>query len=147
EITQSGFKVAARAGVTINVTETTNLEVQLEVGAATETMMIESSPAIVQTESSSLGRVINQQVIVSLPLVTRNYTQIIGLSPGITQDVTNAAELGRGRGGLSAFTGGVLVHGGRAYDNNFQMNGAGINDFAAQDSESGGVAIPNPDTI
>jgi hypothetical protein len=62
EITQTGFKVAARSGVTINVTETTKLDVQLEVGAATETVTIESSPAIVQTESSSLGRVINEQV-------------------------------------------------------------------------------------
>ncbi|MGH9842204.1 MAG: carboxypeptidase regulatory-like domain-containing protein [Blastocatellia bacterium] len=148
EITQSGFKTAARSGVDINVTETTRLDVQLEVGAATETVTIESSPAIVQTESSALGRVINEKTVVSLPLVTRNYTQIIALSPGITADVTNAAELGRGRGGLSAiFSGGTFVHGARAYDNNFQMNGVGINDFAAQDAESGGVAIPNPDTI
>jgi hypothetical protein len=39
------------------------------------------------------------------------------------------------------------VHGQRSYDNNFQMNGLQINDAYAQGATSGGVAIPNPDSI
>ncbi|MFN7949849.1 MAG: carboxypeptidase-like regulatory domain-containing protein [Blastocatellia bacterium] len=112
EVTQPGFKSSSRVGVAISVTETAKLDVQLAVGAATESITIEDSPAILQTESSALGRVISEKTVVSLPLVTRNYTQIIALSPGITADVTNAAELGRGRGGLSAiFSGGTFVRG------------------------------------
>jgi hypothetical protein len=42
----------------------------------------------------------DEQALTSLPLVTRNYKQIIGLSPGIEAPVTNATDLGRGNGGL-----------------------------------------------
>ena len=78
-----------------------------------------------------------------MPLVTRNYTQIITLSPGITADVTDAGSLGRGSGGTSP----PNAHGNRSYDNNFQMNGLGVNDIFSQGTTSGGVPIPNPDTI
>ena len=89
----------------------------------------------------------DERVVRELPLVTRNYTQILGLSPGIIANVNNANELGRGSSGLSGGAGDVHVHGGRTADNNFQMNGAQINDLAGSGGASGGVATPNPDTI
>jgi len=153
EVEAKGFKRGVRSGVRIEVTETATLDLRLEVGAANETVTINADAAVVQTESSALGRVTDEKVVVSLPLVTRNYTQILGLSPGVTTNVTNAAESGRGSGGTSGnFGGGVggsgtYVHGARSYDNNFQMNGVGINDLQANGTFSGGVAIPNPDTI
>ncbi len=149
EVASSGFKTSLRSGVRINVTETATLDIRVEVGAAQETIVVEASPSLAQTESSSLGRVVNEKVVVNLPLVTRNFTQIIGLSPGIQTSVTNAAELGRGTGGLGGGTAGpgIYVHGGRPSDNNFEMNGVQINDLQGSGNESGGVAIPNPDTI
>ncbi len=86
---------------------------------------------------------VDSRAVEGLPLVTRNYTQIIGLSPGITADVTDAGALGRGTGGTSP----PNAHGNRSYDNNFQMNGLGVNDIFSQGTTSGGVPIPNPDTI
>ncbi|MGH9752967.1 MAG: TonB-dependent receptor domain-containing protein [Blastocatellia bacterium] len=144
-----GFKRGNLSGVRIEVTETATLDIRLEVGGADETVTVNADAAIVQTESSALGRVTDEKAIVSLPLVTRNYTQILGLSPGVTTNVTNAAEGGRGSGGTSGAFGptGTYVHGARSYENNFQMNGVGINDLQANGTFSGGVAIPNPDTI
>ncbi|MGH9844267.1 MAG: TonB-dependent receptor domain-containing protein [Blastocatellia bacterium] len=148
-----GFKRGTLSGVRVEVTETATLDVRLEVGATDETVTVNADAAVVQTESSTLGRVTDEKVVVSLPLVTRNYTQILGLSPGVTTNVTNAAEVGRGSGGTSGnFGGGVggngtYVHGARSYENNFQMNGVGINDLQSNGTFSGGVAIPNPDTI
>src|SRR5436309_2332062 len=91
--------------------------------------MVSSAPALAQSGSTGA--------------VTRNFTQIIGLSPGITSDVTDAGALGRGAGGTSP----PNAHGDRSYDNNFQMNGLGVNDIFSQGTTSGGVPIPNPDTI
>jgi carboxypeptidase family protein/TonB-dependent receptor-like protein len=141
-----GFKTAVRSAIRISVTETARLDVQLEVGGLSETMNVEASPVMVQQESSALGRVTSEAVISNLPLVTRNFTQILGLSPGITMDVTNASELGRGSGGM--VTSRTSVNGARSYDNNFQVDGIDANDFESGDSgTTGGTAIPNPDAI
>src|SRR6267142_6020383 len=96
-----GFKTAARSGVRITVTETTRLDIQLEVGALAEPVTVEADPDEVHRARSASGRVLGQQAVVSLPLVSRNFTQILALSPGITTDVTNAGEIGRGSGGIS----------------------------------------------
>jgi hypothetical protein len=146
-ITADGFDTAVRTGVRVNVAETTRLNVELTVRTVTGTVEVTASTEMAQTETSALGRVADEKTVSSLPLVTRNYTQIIGLSSGIASEVTNAADLGRGSGGLGGTTTGIFVHGQRSYDNNFQMNGLQINDAYAQGATSGGVAIPNPDSI
>ena len=85
---------------------------------------------------------VDQKEVGSLPLVTRNYTQILGLSPGVSAETFNAAEIGRGGVDDSMVTGGSSYS-----DNNFQMNGVEVNDAAGSGHFTGGVAIPNPDTI
>lgn len=145
EFSASGFKQAVKVGLTINVTETSRLDVQLEVGGVQEQVTITSEAALLQTESSTLGRVTDRQLVSNLPLVTRNFTQIVTLSPGIAANVTNATELGRGSGGNSQ--GNFRAHGASGADNNFQMNGVQINDLQASGSFSGGIAVPNPDAI
>jgi len=142
---KTGFKQAVKTGLPINVTETARLDVQLELGSVQEDVTVTAESLLVQTESSSLGRVTDQVLVSNLPLVTRNYTQIVTLSPGIAAGVTNATELGRGSGGESG--GGFRAHGAFGRDNNFQMNGLQINDLQASGSFSGGVAIPSPDAI
>ena len=154
EISKEGFKTVVNSGVKINVTETASLNVQLEIGDTAAVVNVESQQEIVQTETSTLGRTTEKREIENLPLVTRNYTQILGLSPGVTTSVTNASELGRGSGGTGGGAVGTkVVNGARPYDNNFEMNGVPVNDlfgggarFSGADI-SGGVPIPNPDTL
>jgi len=145
EFSKTGFKQAVKAGLVINVTETSRLDVQLEAGGVQEQVTISSEASMLQTESIALGRVTDQTLVSSLPLVTRNYTQIITLSAGVAANVTNAGDLGRGSGGLSQ--GNFRTHGASGADNNFQMNGVQVNDLQASGGFSGGVAIPNPDAI
>src|SRR5262249_32005057 len=82
-----------------------------------------------------------------LPLVTRNYTQILGLSPGVSGEVNNSASIGRGDSSQSASLGGYSVAGNATNDNNFQMNGTEVNDLIGQGQISGGGPVPNPDSI
>jgi hypothetical protein len=145
EFFKSGFKTSIKSGLRINVTETSHLDIQLEVGQMTETVNVTTETEVLQTESPALGRVANDVVVRNLPLVTRNYTQIVTLSPGIAAGVTNATALGRGNGGESG--GGFRSNGAFGGDNNFQMNGVQINDLQASGSFSGGIAIPSPDAI
>lgn len=145
EFSKVGFKTAVRSALEINVTETARLDVRLELGAVEEQVTVIAEAELLQTESSALGHVTDRTLVGNLPLVTRNYTQIVTLSPGIAASVSNAAELGRGSGGTSQ--GNFRAHGASGADNNFQMNGVQINDLQASSFVSGGVAIPNPDTI
>jgi Carboxypeptidase regulatory-like domain/TonB dependent receptor/TonB-dependent Receptor Plug Domain len=145
DTSKQGFKVSSYPGIAVNVTETQGLNIRLQVGAVNETVQVDSAAEQLQTETSALGSVTTHEVLESLPLVTRNYTQIIGLSPGVATDVTNAAGLGRGGGsdGEEPF----VANGGTSMDNNFQMDGVEINDLQGSGNFSGGVAVPNPDTI
>lgn len=149
EAVKSGYQTAEKGDVKIAVTETAKLNIEMQVGSATETVTVHADTEMLQTEVSALGRVADERVVETLPLVTRNYTQIIGLSPGVTTNVTNAGNLGRGSGGISTVLGSsaTVVHGEHPYDNNFEINGQSATDYQSSDTESGGVAIPNPDTI
>jgi hypothetical protein len=145
EVTKESFKVSSYPNIVVAVTETRTLNLALQVGTVSESVQVDASAQQLQTESSALGHVTNSQMVEDLPLVTRNYTQIIALSPGVAADVTNAGGLGRGSGsdGDEPF----VANGGSSMDNNFQMNGVEINDIQHSGFLSGGVAVPNPDTI
>jgi hypothetical protein len=144
EISTAGFDKLITSPVRVNVTETTRVPLVLRVGGSTETVTVTSQMA--QVDESSLGRVANERTVEGLPLVTRNYTQILALSPGIISSVNNATALGRGTGGTALS--GTYVGGSRAYDSNFQMNGVDANDYHSSGTgASAGTPIPNPDAI
>ena len=145
EVSKDGFKTLTVPGVKITVTETRVLNLQLEVGLLAERIIVEASAEQLQTQSSTLGSVTSGDQVRDLPLVTRNYTQIVSLNPGVAADVNDAGAIGRGNLGNGGVP--VVSNGGTESDNNVQMNGAGINDLQSSGYFSGGVAIPNPDTI
>src|SRR5215510_821386 len=144
---REGFKELVHTGVTVHVTETAGVNFRLTVGALSEVVTVSAEPELLDTHDPALGKVTNQLVVSSLPLVTRNYTQIIGLSPGVATEVTNAADLGRGAGSEAIGDRGFSIHGGPTNDNNYQVNGVEVNDLMGSGSFSGGIAVPNPDTI
>lgn len=145
EVTKDGFKTLSIRDVKVTVAETTALNLRLEIGQVSERVVVEGYAEQLQTESSTLGRVTTGEQVRTLPLVSRNYTQIISLNPGVASDVTDAGALGRGAMGNGGAP--IVANGGSLNDNNVQMNGAAINDLQSSGTFSGGVAIPNPDTI
>ncbi len=143
DVSKVGFKMLSFSSVGVIVTETETLNAHLEVGAVSEHVTVTSEAEQLQMESSALGHVTNEEMVANLPLVTRNYTQIIGLNAGVATEVTNATQLGRGEGGERSFS----SAGGTVASNNYQMDGVAIDDLQNSGDFSGGVAIPNPDTI
>ena len=142
-ISLSGFKSAQVGSVTINVTETRVLNQVLQLGAMSEEVTVNAEAEAVQTGTSALGTVVGGTTITSLPLVTRNYTQILGLSPGTISNVVNAGNIGHGS--PETYVNGMLGNG-----NSYQMDGADINALSSgltQDLNFGTIAIPNPDTL
>jgi hypothetical protein len=136
--------------INVSVTETVYIELHLRLATVFHSVEVSAQPTMVQANSSSLGRIVNVTAVSGLPLVTRNFAQIASLSPGVTTGVYNAGELGLGGTALSQIApsnDGIFVHGARSYDNNFQVDGISVSDVQGSAAGSGGIPIPNPDTI
>ena len=140
----TGFKASDVPSITINVTETPELNRKLEVGSSSEKVTVEANTETIQTTNATNGAVVSSQEITNLPLVTRNYTQIVDLSPGVVSNVSNATAMGNGTQDVSA-------NGQGGISNSYSMDGANITQYtsggAAQLGSMPGIAIPNPDTI
>src|SRR5581483_2677640 len=81
-VTAEGFQAYKATGISIRITESTELSPALTVaGAATSVDVTEEVP-LVQTTSAATGRVISDAQIRELPLPTRNFQQLLTLSPG-----------------------------------------------------------------
>lgn len=147
---KADFAPLRGAEITISATETLRLELHFRLATVAGSVQVSSEPEMIQTDNSALGRVVNGTAVSNLPLVTRNFTQIAGLSPGVVAGVYNAGELGSGGIALSQISksnDGIYVHGARSYDNNWQLDGVSVNDVVGNGAGSGGIPIPNPDVI
>jgi Carboxypeptidase regulatory-like domain len=115
----SGFTVAFVSSVTINVTETPVLDQALSVGSQAQQVEVRADTEAVQTASSTVGTVINSQALTDIPLTTRNYTNLLGLTAGANVGVFDAANMGRG-------TQDIAVNGSATTQNNYQQDGAPV---------------------
>jgi hypothetical protein len=150
QASKTKFRTLSLSQFHISVTETLRLELRMQIAIQHETVQVVSKPAMIQTDTSALGRVVNESEVSGLPLVTRNFAQITGLSAGVVVGVSNAGELGLGGTALSqiaASNDGIFVHGARSYDNNFLIDGVSVSDVQGSAAGSGGIPIPNPDSL
>jgi hypothetical protein len=150
EIDKPTFKSLRLPDLHVDVTETIRLDLHLSLPTRVEQVHVSSEPLIVQRGTSALGNTVSRQAINGLPLVTRNFVQIAGLSPGVSAGVYNAGELGSGGTALSQVgpsNDGIFVHGSRSYANNWQLDGVSVSDILGSGSASGGIPTPNPDSL
>ncbi|MGO9433023.1 MAG: carboxypeptidase regulatory-like domain-containing protein [Terracidiphilus sp.] len=79
-----GFKKATVESVHLNIQQQAAVNIVLQPGAVTENVEVTEAPELMQTESSSVGQVIDEKSIVDLPLNGRDYTMLVLLTPGVT---------------------------------------------------------------
>jgi len=114
QASKADFKPVSRPDIHVYVTDTIRLELHLELTNRVDRVQVSADSRMVQLDASALGRVVNRGTVSALPLVTRNFTQIAGLSPGVTAGVYNAGELGTGATALSQIgksNDGIFAHG------------------------------------
>ena len=138
EITATGFRTVVVDEVRINVTQTTTLPVRLDAAAVSGMVTITAEAPLVQQESSQVGRTIEEQTIRQLPLPTRNFQQLLTLSPGTSSSVANNTELGRGDAIIS-------VNGQRTTSNNVRINGIDANSIGTNSTPN--IAVPATDSL
>jgi len=136
--------------INVSVADVLHIELHLRIETVSQSVNVTAYRPNVQTDSSAIGKVVNEKAVSTLPLVTRNFAQIASLSPGILSGVYNAGELGLGGSALSQIAksnDGIYVHGARSYDNNFQIDGISVSDVQGSAAGSGGIPLPSPDSL
>src|SRR5438045_8815243 len=75
-------KTSTRAPIVVEVQQSAKIDVILRIGQANETVEVTSETPLLQSETSSLGQVVEQRKANELPLNGRNIYNLITLSPG-----------------------------------------------------------------
>jgi hypothetical protein len=138
EVSAKGFKRVVVEELDVNVTQTSTVNLKLEPSIQEETVTVTAGGTLVQQESSQVGRVIESRPISQLPLPTRNFQQLLTLSPGTSASVSNNTELGRGDAVIS-------VNGQRTTSNSVRINGVDANSVGTNSTPN--IAVPATDSL
>ncbi|HEY3456653.1 MAG TPA: TonB-dependent receptor [Bryobacteraceae bacterium] len=115
EVESPGFKKERRTGLIVNIQQQVVSDFTLSVGDVTSEISVTAAVPLLQTESGSVGHVIEGQTINDLPLNGRNYTFLARLVPGATV----GQQEGRGLNANGWFT----ANGTRPAQNNYMLDG------------------------
>ena len=77
EVTKMGFTKYVQTGIVLQVNSNPTIDATLKVGAITERVEVQAAAGMVETQSTGIGQVIDQQRVVDLPLNGRNVTDLL----------------------------------------------------------------------
>ncbi len=83
EVEKLGFKTVIQSGVVLHVQDALEVNFEMMVGSASESVTVEGEAALVDTESSTVGTVVEQRKANELPLNGRNVFNLIALAPSV----------------------------------------------------------------
>ena len=80
EVILPGFRAYVQTGITLQVNSNPVIPVSLEIGQVSEQVEVSADAALVETRSTGIGQVIDNQRVLELPLNGRQATELIFLS-------------------------------------------------------------------
>ncbi|HEX4786808.1 MAG TPA: TonB-dependent receptor [Candidatus Sulfotelmatobacter sp.] len=96
DVEKQGFKHFDRPSVIVEVQQDTHVDAVLPVGQVSETVEVSAETPLLQTESSSLGQVVEQRKANELPLNGRNIFNLITISPAaVAQGGSGGSPVGQ----------------------------------------------------
>jgi hypothetical protein len=118
-VTVSGFRKYEAKGVILQVAQKARVEVAMQVGAANTEVTVEGTEvAQVETQSSDLSGTVTGTQITQLQLNGRNFTQLVTLVPGVSN------QTGQDEGTVGVYGNvGFSINGGRLEYNNWELDG------------------------
>ena len=115
DVSSPGFRSVSRGGIKIDVDQQARFDFQLEVGQITEVIEVVEAAPLLESETSTIGQVIENKSVVEMPLNGRNawyLTQMAGATV-MVRGIGDAAEIPVTTvAGSRAFTQGLFVDGG-----------------------------------
>jgi hypothetical protein len=142
-VTAEGFNIFQAPGMVFQAGSDLPLDVSLEVAKASTTTTVEGQKtAQVETETAEVSGTITQQEVVSYGLNGRNFTQLIGLAPGVSNQ-TGQDEAKVGVTGSVKYS----VNGGRVEYNTFDVDGSDLLNVGINGSNGTLIVYPSLDGI
>jgi len=152
EIKHAGFKTFRQTGLVIDANSALRADASLDVGSINEKVEVSTEAAMVETQSTQMGEVIEGTKMTSVPLNGRNFIDLLALQPGVSPyqcTSSNCNDTTQGIGADETMVSGdqtngtQSVNGGRIGSNGFMVNGAD----AQEGVHNGAAILPNLDSI
>lgn len=83
EVEKLGFKAVIKSDVVLHVQDALEVNFEMELGSASESVTVEGGAPLLDTESSTVGTVVEQRKANELPLNGRNVFNLIELAPSV----------------------------------------------------------------
>lgn len=115
---KTGFSKTEVSSVILNAGQNLRTNLTLHVGTVSQTVNVVSSSIVPDTQTGNVGEVVGSRQIEALPLVTRNFVQLIELVPGVSSDI--GSEPGFASNSILA----ASVNGVREDSNNWTIDGS-----------------------
>jgi hypothetical protein len=138
---KTGFKVAETSAFDLSVDARQRVDLKLEIGSVADSVTVTDAAALLETDNSSRGEVINSREIAEVPLNGRTYADLTLLVPGVAKSpLENGTDSSRDAS--------YNVNGQRSELNNFMLDGVDNNAYGTSNQGfSNQVMQPSPDAI
>jgi len=145
QITKDGFAPSRLPNVSVSIGARQRVDLNLTVGDTTSTVEVSDAVRLVETDTSQRGQIITNYQTSSMPLVSRNYSDLLGLSTGVRAAATS---LGTTSNTGLVREGSYNVNGQRSIFNNFLLDGMDNNAYGESGQGfSNQIFNPPPDSI
>jgi hypothetical protein len=148
-IAAKGFKTVSVTGLVLNANDALKVDQKLAVGSASDTVTVVANQMPLYQENGMSEGLVSGTQVRELPLVTRNYEQLLTLQPGVVYGGAGSDQLYIGQS-LPVDTTGVAlpnqtlfsINGLRPTTNNWTIDGADNVDRGGAASISGANVLP-----
>src|SRR5215813_7238525 len=115
DVSAQGFQTASQRNITVDVSSNVLANFQLQPGSVTQMVEVTTAAPVLETQSASVGQVINERNVDNLPLNGRNFTFLAQLAAGVNSPQADT----RGNAASGAFA----ANGLRPAQNNYLLDG------------------------
>jgi hypothetical protein len=126
----TGFKTVIKPDVVLHVQDAVEINFELAIGSASESVTVEGGEPLVQLATSDLGTVVDSRTIRELPLNGRSWTDLATLQPGVAAIETQASYSAAADRGNRGFGSQLSISGGRVRQNSYRVDGVSVNDYS-----------------
>jgi len=123
----AGFKTAIESAFKLDINQVVRVDFSLVVGSVLEQLTVTAAEPQVESETSSIGQVIDESRVHELPLNGRDFIQLAYLSPGVNMGPASTGSTGNVQQGDipedERGNGSIQVNGLWATNNNYLLNG------------------------
>jgi len=133
-VSREGFQAIVKPDIVLHVQDVIALNFTMQVGSITQSVTVQGGAPLVQTESATVGTLVDRQFLENIPLNGRSFQALIELTPGVVIASANGLETGQ-----------FSVDGQRTDANYFMVDGVSANTgigAAGGVFQSGAGALP-----